>query len=276
MVGAFLALAVACGGGPTSPPPPPPAANTPPVIDAIAVSDTRIEVGMPVTLTATVHDLETPVDRLEFGWSADAGTIAGAGPTATYRAADESTSPVDRTATLVVTERYTSGGLMLENRVTKTLTLHVNNSPKELASLSLRFLNNFGDSSISPEACVAEFAASCSGGKADELQDIRDNRRDFRILSASFTPTSTAISDDRLRATVHTFGVVVAMIVQRPPDCVPERPGDCDPGHVGEARGDFWTTDVYENGRWWMCQSHYTPAGSLSPAARAFVGRGLR
>ena len=141
--------------------------------------------------------------------------------------------------------------------------------------MSLRFLNMFGNSSIPPDACVSEFAASCAGGRSDELADITANRRDFTILAATFTPTSTSISADGLRATVHTFGRVRALIISKPPDCVPVHPGDCDPGHIGDAVGDFWTTDVYENGRWWICQSHFTSSDVLSPAARAFVGHRL-
>ena len=52
----------------------------------------------------------------------------------------------------------------------------------ELADLSLRFLGDFANSSISPDRCVNEFSDSCRG-KKDELDEIDDNRHYFVILS---------------------------------------------------------------------------------------------
>ena len=57
--------------------PPPPAVNTPPQIKSITLSETRVEVGMPVTLTAIVEDAETPVANLTYGWTAPNGDVLG-------------------------------------------------------------------------------------------------------------------------------------------------------------------------------------------------------
>ena len=86
----LLVLALAgCGGGDGGSPigpgpgpgPQPGPANQPPVIDGVAVSTQRVEADTEVTVTATVRDVETPVEALRFDWTADAGTFAGTGPT---------------------------------------------------------------------------------------------------------------------------------------------------------------------------------------------------
>jgi hypothetical protein len=51
-----------------------------------------------------------------------------------------------------------------------------------------------------------------------------------------------------------------------------DNPGACRFNAEGTAQGDYWTTGVYENGRWWICASHYSPTGTLTPLARAFAG----
>src|SRR5688572_15842941 len=69
----------ACGGPPTAPPPPPPPLNSPPVIQSVTVQRERVEVNEEIVVTATVSDLETPVDQLKFDWSGDAGSFTGQG-----------------------------------------------------------------------------------------------------------------------------------------------------------------------------------------------------
>ena len=129
------------GGGGVSTAP-----NTPPTVKSIVPSDTRAEVGTPITLTATVEDAETPVANLGFAWSAPTGTFGGSGSVVTWTPGADAQTPADITVTLTVTETYTSGSAQLENNATGTVTVHVNNSPKELADLSLRFLGNFANS----------------------------------------------------------------------------------------------------------------------------------
>ena len=46
--------------------PPPPVNNTPPQIKSITASDTRVEVDTPMTITATVEDVETPIANLTY------------------------------------------------------------------------------------------------------------------------------------------------------------------------------------------------------------------
>ncbi|MEO6236163.1 MAG: hypothetical protein ABIQ52_04140, partial [Vicinamibacterales bacterium] len=216
--GAVLAAAIAlvlsaCGSAGPGPspnpgggvPPPPVVVNTPPQIKSITASEAaRVEVGSPTTLTAVVEDAETPAANLTYAWTAETGSFSGTGAAVTWTAGPDAKTPADVILTLTVTERYTSAGVAAENKVTGTTSVHLNNSPKELADLSLRFLTNFATSSVPPEKCVAEFSDTCNG-KKDELKDITDNRHDFEILRSELRPTGVDIASSRTAATVHTF-----------------------------------------------------------------------
>jgi hypothetical protein len=281
LIACLIAIAVyACGGpsaGPTPPPPPPPPpANTPPQIKSLTASDARAEVDIPITLTAVVEDAETTVANLTFAWTADTGTFSGTGPTVTWTAGQNAVTPADVVLTLTVTERYTSGTTQAENKVSSTTTVRLNNSPKELREMSLRFLGDFANSKMSPDQCVAEFTDSCRG-KKDELEDIADNRHDFEIIGSTLRHTSLAVAPSRTTATVHTFCSFTSRVITDSPreeDC---RNGRCPKGSVGSVQGDCWTTNVYEKGRWWICESHFSSGASLTSVGRAYFNiRGPR
>jgi len=255
---------------------PPPVVNTAPQIKSLTASDTRVEVGTPITLTATVEDLETPVANLEFRWSAQTGTFTGNGAVVTWTPAANAQTPADYVIELNVVETIRlgpTGSLVTESKATGTLTAHVNNSQKELAELSLRFLGDFANSSISPERCVSEFSDSCRG-KKEELQDIIDNRHDFLILSSSLRHTGLDIAASRTSATVHTACAFTSRVVAATPQsggCLSD-PASCKLGAIQSTDGDCWTTNVYERGRWWICESRYSAKTALTAFERAFFG----
>jgi hypothetical protein len=277
LVLAAAAVATRCGGNPAKPSPNPGGGgttpNAAPTVKSITASDSRAEVGVPVTLTATVEDAETPIDNLTYAWTADNGTFAGTGRVVTWTPGADAVTPGDFTVTLTVTERYTSGSSVLENKATGTVTIHVNNSPKELADLSLRFLTEFADSKILPDQCVAEFSDSCPGKKA-EREDIIDNRHDFQILASSLHPTGLQLSPSRTTATVHTACTFTSRVITTSPQSGGCRanPGSCIFGSVQTVDGDCWTTNVYDKGRWWLCESHFSGEGPLTSFERAFFG----
>lgn len=278
VVATAVSLIVAACGSSTSPTPPPgggqpPPVNTPPQIKSITVPDGRAEVGTPVTVTAVVEDQETPVANLTYAWTADAGTFAGTGAAATWLPPAGAKTPADYVLTLTVTERYTSGGGTAENKASSTASVHVNDSLKELAEMSVRFLNNFATSSVSPETCTSEFSDICGAGKKDELSNIRENRHDFQVLSAIVRPTSVELPPARLTAKVHTFCTFTSRVITTQPQtggC--QVAGACPFNSVQTVEGDCWTTNVYDQGRWWLCESHFTPKGSLTDFGRAFFG----
>jgi hypothetical protein len=274
---AVAALVAACSGsagGPTAPggggnPGP----NTPPTIQSITPSSTRVEVGSPVTLTAAVSDAETAVSALTFTWASDAGTFTGTGSTVTWQAPANAATPADYSLTLTVTEHYTSAGQPKTNTASKSITVHVNKSPKELADLSLRFLGNFANSNVPAATCVSEFSTSCPG-RADELKDITDNRHDFVILSSTLRPTSVEIGSSQTSATVHTFCSFTSRVITTQPQsggCLAS-PNACPFNKVQTVSGDCYTTNVYEAGQWRLCASHFAAQSGSSAFAKAFFG----
>ena|SRR5262245_45091258 len=288
LAGCLAVLIVAsCGGGTTQPSPTPggggngggggggqqPPVNTPPQIKSFSVSDQRIEVGTPVTVTAFVEDAETPLPNLTYTWTADNGTFSGSGPVVTWTAGQDAKTPGDFTLTLTVTEKLPAGSNPAQNTATNSVKVHVNNSPKELADLSLRFLGNFGDSRVTPEICTSEFSDNCPG-KKDELKDITDNRHDFLILSSTLRSTGVQVASSRTSATVHTSCAFTSRVITRTPQsggCLASA-GACPFDSVQSVKGDCVTTNVYENGRWWLCKSSFNPEGSATAFARAFFG----
>jgi hypothetical protein len=90
-------------------------------------------------------------------------------------------------------------------------------------------------------------------------------------LNFSLRHTSLSIAPGRMSATVHTAcSFTSEVIVDKPLD-----PGcqTCRKGDRGTTSGDCWTTNVYENGRWWLCTSNYAGQGAaLTSWERAFFG----
>jgi hypothetical protein len=284
IIGAAALIAAACGSAGPGPSPtpggngggnggqqPPPVVNTPPQIKSITFSDTRIEVGTPVTLTAVVEDAETPVANLDYRWSSETGTFSGNTAVVTWTPGSDAKTPADYVVTLTVAETFPSGAATLENKATSTATAHVNNSAKELADLSVRFLTDFATSSVPPAKCVSEFSDACRG-KKDEFNDIDDNRHDFLIVASTIRHSSLSIAPSRTTATVHTFCSFTSRIITTQPRDESCQNGACPLNSEGTATGDCWTTNVYESGRWWLCESHFTSKTALSPMMRAFFG----
>jgi hypothetical protein len=223
--------------------------NTAPVIRSIRVAASRVEVDQDVDVTAEVEDAETNPDQLTYEWTATAGTFTGSGRSVTWRLPKGATeTPVNVTVSLVVVERYTevANSLVLtrENRVTQSAApFRAHDSDAELRQISIEFLVYlFGNSSVTPPACLVDFSDSCQGKQA-ELQDIENNRRTFVILSAHATVASVSISGDRMSADVIapcTF-----------------RDREIATGREATSTGDCYLTAVYERERWWLCSSSF-------------------
>jgi hypothetical protein len=242
--------------------------NTPPVVKSIvAGSDAHAEVGTPIVLTATVEDAETPVDQLTYVWSAPTGTFNGTGASVTWTPGADAQTPADITVTLKVSETY--GSPQQTNTADGTVSVHVNNSPKELADLSLRFLDNFAHSQVSPETCVSEFSSNCDGRK-DELSDISGNRHDFVILTSTLRHTGIDPAPVHAKTTVHTFCAFTSRVITKDP--VTCSKDDCPFDSVQSVQGDCWTKNVYEQGRWWLCESHFNADHAVTAFERAFFG----
>jgi hypothetical protein len=262
-----------CGSSPATPTPPvvaPPVTtpNTPPVIESITLSAPRTEVDTDVTLTATVRDAETPVSQLKFEWKAEAGTFSGEGATVKWHAPKDVKTPINYTIQLTVTETYGTSnavGGVQTNIVNSTApVIRVHDSPKELGDLSLGFLGDFANSSVSPSTCVKDFSSNCRG-RDDEKSDIEANREHFLILNSSLKLKSVKVG-----ANATTGDMTVACsFTSRITKCDPGSTG-CVVGAVGTVAGDCTLTGVYEQDRWWLCTSHFSGA-QVPLAFRSFL-----
>jgi hypothetical protein len=267
-------IVAACGGSPGGPGPipPPPVVppNPPPVVESVTASTPRAEVEEEITLTAAVRDAETPVAQLRFEWKAEAGTFTGEGASVTWRVPKGSATPKDYTVSLTVTETYgvpdASGGRPT-NVVTGTSpAVRVHDSPRELAELAMRFLEDFARSHVPASTATREFTDSCNG-KAEEQQDIEANRVKFEILSSSLSVKQVGVSSDRQSANM----TVACSFTSRRVKCLSDDPPSCRVGDVGPATGDCLLSGRYEQARWWLCTSNFR--GALTGSLRGFTGR---
>lgn len=248
----LIIVSAACGSDPAGPTPPPtPPLVTPPVIRFLTVATTgRVEAGDEVTIAAEVDDTDVPPFTLRYEWSANAGTFDGTGQVVKWRAAKGSGgTPVDVVIRLTVVEPYQAlenGALVnREYRVTsEAAPFRLNDSEAEIAKMTVTFLvDYFGDSTVSPDACLVDFTDSCRGKEA-ERKDITGNRSEVVITSARASVASITVNPDRNSA------LVVA------PCHFEDRERDSPRRSISD--GQCRLTTVYENGRWWLCTSNFS------------------
>jgi hypothetical protein len=263
-----LLVALSCGGSPSGPAPVP-QVNQPPVISSIAIEPDRIEVNGEVSVQAHVQDAETPVENLIYEWEADGGTFSGEGASVTWRAPEDAETPADYALRLTIREVYgtpDAAGVRPEHRVTASSpAVRVHDSPRELREMALRFLHDFADSGVSADECVREFSDSCRG-KESEREDIEENREHFRILSSSLDFDRVDIASDGMSAEM----TVECEFRSRIRKCPDDEMG-CVEGSIEEVEGDCDLTAIYEDRRWWLCDSSFR--GSMMPIMRLFFGR---
>jgi len=177
--------------------------NAPPVIASIVVRGVKpnepaqfADIDEPVSVSATVTDAETAVADLAFTWSSDVGTFSGTGPTVTWIAPHSYATPGDVTLTLAVVERLQGTGSAAsietgENRVTRTTTVRVHNSVKEVGDLASDFLSGFSRQ-LDPAYVTRNFTSSCSGAAA-ERADVAGNQQDVRITYYKLGAPTTVV-----------------------------------------------------------------------------------
>jgi hypothetical protein len=265
---AFTALS--CGDSttkpsPVTPPavvePPPVVRNDAPIIASMTVSNPRVEADQAVVATAFVSDAETPLDQLTYQWSGAPvnGTFTGSGPIATWRAPRQQTTPDLYTLKLLITEKYTSAGQPKENSVSSTVQVHYNDSPKEITTISMRFLTElFPTYTIPAQQAVADFSDSCSE-KASEYNDVANNRNNFQILSGTYTNVSVTPNADR------TFADVSGTCVFKD---IPKDLKNPNAGKTETVTGICRLTAIYENWKWWLCSSHFEGIGVTTGSLR--------
>src|SRR5262249_32963663 len=121
-------------------------------------------------------------------------------------------------------------------------------------------------SSVSAANCVRDFSDSCRG-KADERGQIDDNRLNYEIVGSSLSLTRVTVAPSFLTATMR----VACSFQSRLKRCPADLPAGevCFVGRVISVRGDCDLTGVYEQKRWWLCDSHFNN-GVILPSLRSF------
>jgi hypothetical protein len=266
-------VAGACGGSPSAPPP---VVNTPPVIESLTIAP-RAEADRPLQITATVKDTETPISQLTYTWSASpqSGTFSGnsvngSQALVTWQPPKGQKTPDLYTVTLTVSEAYTSAGQAKQNVASSSGTVHYNDSPVEANAVAYDFLvYKFGNINVSPAEVVSNFSDStqrqpdgsiCSDEKANELNDVTNNRENFEIRGALFIQTVTSFNS------TFTNGIVDG-------HCQFEDVPKSGPnaGRREFVSGTCHLTTVYENFRWLLCVSNFDADGD--PVLASLRGR---
>ena len=271
LIGAVL-LSSACDGktalspspplpvpGPVAPPPSVPQ-NTAPRINVIYMSSNRVEADERLELAADVVDEETPIDQLFYQWTSDKGTgmFIGSGRILEWQAPHLKPTPDIYVLTLTVVERYEDGGEVAENRTSASVKVHYNDSNREIWDLGLTFLNDFTTYTTSPEACVRNFSDSCRGKQA-ELSDIRENRKNFQILSGKYALNDIALNGNKTFGTSHVSCEFRSLVKAT--------------GKTETATGICTLTAVYEpeTWQWYLCDSLFSGTATSNLNLRGLV-----
>jgi hypothetical protein len=256
----FLTLvATACGTDPgTGPsnPDPPPSSNALPVVTSIFVKGILARepaqyatLGETVNVTATVTDAETPVNQLTYEWSSSVGgTFGSNAPTTTWTAPATlpGTTPVNATLTLTVVERVDATH---NNRITATSVVDLHNSPKEVGSLAVLFLEDF--SKQLPVDTVMRNFTSCPEA-AQERQQVAENNTKNEVLKYFVDPNpTTTVSFTGTCPFRNVRGDACAQVP------VQWTSRDKSTGAIGSTRGIDQVTALLENGGWKLCASDY-------------------
>jgi hypothetical protein len=186
------------GGGTTQTPP----ANALPVIDSFTVQGTRVpkepanfaDLGEAITVSAKVHDDDTPSAQLEFQWSASAGTFSGSGTSVTWTAPSTGATPTDVTITLKVVDHFGFPGQTpaFTQSVTGTTLLSLHDSATEVGTMARQFLLDFSDSSVPVDQVMRNFDMTC-GPAQDERDQVAYNRTAFHIEKYTIGPATATV-----------------------------------------------------------------------------------
>ena len=264
VLAAGAAAATRCGGNPVQPPPPPP--NTAPVVRSVTTNRTQVDAGQEVEVTAVAEDAQTPVELLSYEWAAEppGGTFTGQGRVARWRAPTDGPVPSDYRV------RVTVRDLTLTATGT-TSPIRVNDGIREMRQLVETFLTDFAAPSRPPaEFCVRNFTDTCRIGKQSELEDIRNNRRDYTIISEKHRIDQVVLNSGWVECTAPTGPQSCALALS----AVDWISTSNATGALRRSRGDSVITGIYEQstGKWWLCDSRYfEPPTTTQPVMPLFL-----
>jgi hypothetical protein len=216
-----------------------------------------------VDVSAKVHDDETPVEELQYAWSADAGTFDGVGAKVTWRAPDAAATPLAVTISLKVTEKYGYPGAakIYQQDVSGSAAVSLHNSAKELGDMARQFLLDFSDSNNRDiSSIMRNFIPGCYGTQ-EETDQVTENRRRYQIIESSVGEPQTTIN----------FGGLCPYDAKRGDACtaVPVYWKSIDKdnrGAVGAVSGTDWLASFYmaDKQRWGLCDSSFQYRGGVN------------
>jgi len=257
---AAIACSCACGGSttpvtPTPTPQPAPKPNLEPTIVSLTAGSPRVDADADVILTAVVEDAETPLDQLTYQWSTTpiGGDFVGSGAQIRWHAPHGQPTPAIYSIKLTVVEKYVSAGQPAQHEVSKSIDVHYNDSPAEVRRIGMRFLTElFPDFTVAPPAAVQDFSDSCPG-KFAELSDVTNNRKQFHILSGTYSPA--AIDFDSAKTSASLSGQCTFVDI-------PTDPTNPNYNRRESVTGICSLTAVYESWRWYLCTSTFRGLGT--------------
>jgi hypothetical protein len=264
LLAAGVASAAQCGGNPVQPPPPPP--NTAPVVRSVTASPTQVNAGQELEVTAVADDAQTTAEQLQYEWTAEpaGGTFTGQGRIVRWRAPTDGPVPSDYVIRVTVRDVTLSATMT-------TSPIRVNDGIREMRQLVETFLTDFASPTRpSPEFCVRNFTDTCRIGKQMELEDIRDNRRDYTIISDKHRIDEVVLNSGWVECTAPTGPQSCALVLS----AVDWISTSNTTGALRRSRGDSVITGIYEQStkQWWLCDSRYfEPPTTTQPLMPAFL-----
>lgn len=244
------------------------------------VTNGRTEVDVDIPVQVLVTDAETAIDQLGYAWTATAGTIVGSGRTVTWRLPKGAPTPVDVTITVAVTEPYQvleNGMLVTRQHRVEGITspFRVHDSPTEVRTVAMDFLEMFADAGVPPSVCVQNFSDSCPG-KAAEESDIEDVRKGRSVQDADLTFRSVNLNGLRTEAEVSIACRLESLVTAKIDASDPFMPGD---RVVADGICDM--TAIYQQGLWKLCTSHFAGqevkiSGTSTTGRRTTIAGALR
>ena len=241
----------------------PPAGAVPPVIQALGAQGSRLrqppnfaDLNETLEVISTVQDPGVP---MTYAWTASAGAINGSGATATWRAPDQLTVPGTATLTLTVTARYSApgpGGVTVQHNVvnSRSLTVRVHDSAREVGEMARKFLQNFSDSNVPPDVVLQDFLPNCGvdgRGREYELGDVNNNRNSFVITASTVGLAQVTVNFDGRCPFRNRAGDACAQVP------VSWTSRNKSTGQTGTTSGIDQVTATYNGTRWGLCDSDY-------------------
>jgi hypothetical protein len=235
-----------------APPPTPapsPAPNTAPVIGGLTAQGTRrrepanlADASEEILVTATVTDVETPVERLTFEWSSPSGTFSGEGPVVRWRAPAAVHAPFVATLQLRVVDG--------DHRVDRTIAVRVHDHVREVGDLATRFLWAFSDTAIPVATVMRDFLPGCYGTK-DETDDVEKDRREYIHVQTRIDPPVVTVDFDGTCPYENRAGDACSTSFVR------WETRKATNGEREIAEGHDQVAAVYRQDRWWLCDSRW-------------------